>query len=119
VIVTLPFTYVPSSLSPLQIPLNCRFPPFKTFISFVPHHSSLSALNSLMVKIPPKGSRCSSKRLKSSTPSPSHVEIFDSSSNECPKSASSLKKPSSSVPKKGKIDSSASFNLNDMQKFWS
>ncbi|MCD7473461.1 hypothetical protein HAX54_015335, partial [Datura stramonium] len=57
-----------------------------------------------MEKIPPKGSHRSSKRLKSSTPSLSHVEISDSSSNDFPESTSSLKKPSSSVPKKGKID---------------
>ncbi|MCE3050766.1 hypothetical protein HAX54_048047, partial [Datura stramonium] len=54
-----------------------------------------------MDKIPPKGSRHSSKRLKSSTPSSSHVEISDSSSDECTESASSIKKPSSSIPKKG------------------
>ncbi|MCE0480548.1 hypothetical protein HAX54_037489 [Datura stramonium] len=54
-----------------------------------------------MEKNPPKGSRSSNKRLKSSSPSPTHVEISESSSNECPESASSLlKKPSSFVPKK-------------------
>ncbi|MCD9640249.1 hypothetical protein HAX54_025446 [Datura stramonium] len=66
-----------------------------------------------MEKIPRKGSRRSSKRLKSSTPSPSDVNISNSSSDECPESTSSLKKPSSSVSKKGKTDSSVSFDLDD------
>ncbi|MCE3216578.1 hypothetical protein HAX54_006954, partial [Datura stramonium] len=71
-----------------------------------------------MAKIPPKGSRRSRKRLKSSTPSAYHVEISDSSSDECPESTSFLKKPSSSVLDKDKTDSSVSFDLDDMQKFW-
>ncbi|MCE5166979.1 hypothetical protein HAX54_032199, partial [Datura stramonium] len=54
-----------------------------------------------MEKSPSKGSHHSNKRIKISSPSPTHVEIFDSSSDECPRSASSLlKRPSSSVPKK-------------------
>ncbi|MCD7458898.1 hypothetical protein HAX54_039570, partial [Datura stramonium] len=81
--------------------------------------SSLSHLNSSMEKDPAKGSHRSSKRLKNSSPSPSPVEFFDSSIDDYPESSSLLKKPSSSGLKKGKIESSISFNLEDMQKLWS
>ncbi|MCD9640220.1 hypothetical protein HAX54_025402, partial [Datura stramonium] len=64
--------------------------------------------------------RHSSKRLKRSSSSPSYVEISDSSSEETPESSSTLvKKPLSSFSKKESPDSPLSFDLENMQKFWS
>ncbi|MCD7463680.1 hypothetical protein HAX54_051124, partial [Datura stramonium] len=72
-----------------------------------------------MAKTPMKNVRRSNKRLKNSSISSSPVEISNSSTDDYPESSySCLNKPSSSFPKRGKIDSSITFSLEDMQMFW-